>query len=88
MEKRVCIGKIVAAHGIKGEVKVRSVNQNPLDLDKYGAVENAVKDRKDVGCRAADIDAQNIDMPELGYFLHYQAHRRRSRHNLLVGHLH
>ena len=40
MEKRVCIGKIVAAHGIKGEVKVRGVNQNPLDLDKYGEVEN------------------------------------------------
>ena len=40
MEKRVCIGKIVAAHGIKGEVKVRSINQNPLDLDKYGVVEN------------------------------------------------
>ncbi len=46
MEKRVCIGKIVAAHGIKGEVKVRSVNQNPLDLDKYGAVENADASRK------------------------------------------
>lgn len=41
MKKRVCIGKIVAAHGIKGEVKVRSNNLNPLDLDKYGAVENA-----------------------------------------------
>ncbi|MBR6356332.1 MAG: 16S rRNA processing protein RimM [Alphaproteobacteria bacterium] len=46
MEKRVCIGKIVAAHGIKGEVKVRSVNQNPLDLDQYGAVENADASKK------------------------------------------
>ncbi|MBR1825933.1 MAG: 16S rRNA processing protein RimM [Alphaproteobacteria bacterium] len=46
MEKRVCIGKIVGAHGIKGEVKVRSVNQNPLDLDKYGAVENADASKK------------------------------------------
>lgn len=46
MEKRVCIGKIVAAHGIKGEVKVRSVNLNPLDLDKYGVVENADASKK------------------------------------------
>ena len=46
MEKRVCIGKIVAAHGIKGEVKVRSINQNPLDLDKYGAVENTDGSKK------------------------------------------
>ena len=46
MEKRVCIGKIVAAHGIKGEVKVRGVNQNPLDLDQYGAVENADASKK------------------------------------------
>ena len=40
MEKRVCIGKIVAAHGIRGEVKVNSYTKNPSDLDKYGAVEN------------------------------------------------
>jgi len=46
MEKRVCIGKIVAAHGIKGEVKVRSNNLNPLDLDRYGAVENADGSKK------------------------------------------
>lgn len=46
MEKRVCIGKIVAAHGIKGEVKVRSHNLNPSDLDKYGAVENADASKK------------------------------------------
>ncbi len=46
MEKRVCIGKIVAAHGIKGEVKVRSNNLNPLDLDRYGTVENADGSKK------------------------------------------
>ena len=46
MEKRVCIGKIVAAHGIKGEVKVRGINRNPLDLDRYGAVENADASKK------------------------------------------
>ena len=46
MEKRVCIGKIVAAHGIKGEVKVRSNNLNPLDLDRYEVVENADASKK------------------------------------------
>ena len=46
MEKRVCIGKIVAAHGIRGGVKVRSINQNPLDLDQYGVVENADASKK------------------------------------------
>ena len=37
---RVCIGKIVAAHGIRGEVKIQSYTRNPKDLDKYGAAEN------------------------------------------------
>ena len=45
MEKRVCIGKIVAVHGIKGEVKVQSFTTNPTDLDKYGAVENKHADK-------------------------------------------
>lgn len=40
MKERLCIGKIVAAHGIKGEVKVLSQTGNPTDLDKFGAVEN------------------------------------------------
>src|SRR5574344_467789 len=39
-EKRVCIGKIVAAHGIRGEVKVKSFTKVATDVDKYGEVEN------------------------------------------------
>lgn len=39
-EKRVCIGKIVAAHGIRGEVKVKSFTKIASNLDKYGDVEN------------------------------------------------
>ena len=46
MEDRFRIGVITATHGIKGEVKVRSVNQNPLDLDQYGTVENADASKK------------------------------------------
>ena len=40
MEKRVCIGKIVAAHGIRGEVKVQSYTKSPLNVAAYGVVEN------------------------------------------------
>ena len=40
VKDRICIGKIVAAHGIRGEVKVQSYTQNPKNLDKYGQAEN------------------------------------------------
>lgn len=40
MEKKICIGKIVAAHGIKGEVKVQPHNSNPADWNKLGELEN------------------------------------------------
>lgn len=40
MEKRVLIGKIVAAHGIRGEVKIQCYHANPLNIDKYGTLEN------------------------------------------------
>jgi len=59
MEKRVCIGKIVAAHGIRGEVKVNSFTKNPADLDKYGAVENKDANKifniKVVGISSANV---------------------------------
>ena len=45
-EKRVCLGKIVAAHGLRGEVKVHSYTDNPADIDKYGEVENKEATRK------------------------------------------
>lgn len=36
MEPKVCLGMIVAAHGIRGEVKVRSFTENPHALTGYG----------------------------------------------------
>ena len=39
MNDRICIGKIVAAHGIRGEVKVQSQTKIPTDVDKFGEVE-------------------------------------------------
>ncbi len=37
--KKICLGKIVGVHGIKGEVKVKSFTGVDTDLDKYGPVE-------------------------------------------------
>ena len=40
MKQRLCIGKIVAAHGIRGEVKVLSQTAEPMDLAQFATVEN------------------------------------------------
>lgn len=34
----VCVGAIAAAHGIRGEVKVKSFTADPLDVGAYGPV--------------------------------------------------
>ncbi len=39
-EKRVCLGKIVGVHGIKGEVKVKSYTVVDKDIASYGALED------------------------------------------------
>jgi len=36
MARKVCLGMIVSAHGIKGEVKLRSFTADPLALTDYG----------------------------------------------------
>ena len=38
--KKVCLGKIVGVHGIRGEVKVKSYTAKDTDIDKYGLVED------------------------------------------------
>ena len=37
-EKRIIIGRIVAPHGLKGEVKIKSFTEAPLDVASYGAL--------------------------------------------------
>src|SRR5215475_2468804 len=37
-DKRILIGRILAAHGLKGEVKVKSFTEAPLDVASFGAV--------------------------------------------------
>lgn len=39
-ETRVCVAQIGAAHGLKGDVRLRSFTQDPLALATYGALES------------------------------------------------
>lgn len=45
-DNRILVGQIMAAHGIKGEVKIKSFTDNPLDVAAYGAVENEDSSKK------------------------------------------
>ena len=38
--ERVCLGKIVGVHGIRGEVKVKSFTADDTDVGAYGKLEN------------------------------------------------
>ena len=40
MSDLVCLGKIVAAHGIRGEVKIKSFTSTPKDECAYGRLSN------------------------------------------------
>jgi 16S rRNA processing protein RimM len=37
-DKRILIGRILGAHGLKGEVKIKSFTEAPLDIASYGPV--------------------------------------------------
>ncbi|MGD9638066.1 MAG: ribosome maturation factor RimM [Alphaproteobacteria bacterium] len=39
-EKRVCVGVITGAHGVKGQVKIKSFTANPEDIAAYGVLED------------------------------------------------
>jgi 16S rRNA processing protein RimM len=49
MAERVCIAQIGAAHGIRGEVRLKAFTQDPMAVARYGALE--VED----GSRAFEI---------------------------------
>lgn len=44
-EKRVCLGKIVGVHGIKGEVKVKSYTAQDKDIAAYGELTDKKQER-------------------------------------------
>lgn len=39
-DNRICLGKIVGAQGIKGEVKIKSFTEHGEDIDQYGVLED------------------------------------------------
>lgn len=49
--RRICVGKIGAAHGIRGEVKIWPFTADPLAIAEYGVVEAAD------GSRVFEIEA-------------------------------
>jgi len=40
-DQRICVGVIVAAHGIRGEVKLKALTQKPENVAAYGVVYSA-----------------------------------------------
>lgn len=43
IDKAVCVAMITTAHGVKGQVKVKSYTKNPEDFAKYGALSDGKK---------------------------------------------
>lgn len=37
---RVCVGKVVGAHGVRGQVKLKSFTQTPTDVAAYGPLQD------------------------------------------------
>lgn len=46
MGTRVCVGAIVGAHGVRGQVRVKSFTDDPLDVAAYGPVEDEDRTRR------------------------------------------
>ena len=45
-EPRVCLGVITAAHGIKGEVRIKSFTAEPAGIAAYGPLEDGAGARR------------------------------------------
>ncbi|WP_306252678.1 ribosome maturation factor RimM [Parvularcula sp. IMCC14364] len=45
MSKRICLGAIAGAHGVRGEFKVKSFTARPEDIAVYGPLESEKGDR-------------------------------------------
>jgi len=39
--KRICLGVIIGAYGVRGEVRIKTFTQEPLAIGSYGALSNA-----------------------------------------------
>jgi 16S rRNA processing protein RimM len=38
-EKRICVGVVLGAHGVRGQVRIRSFTERPEDISAFGPVE-------------------------------------------------
>lgn len=47
-DKRICIARIGAAHGVRGEVRLWSFTTDPLAVARYGPLESAAGDRLEI----------------------------------------
>lgn len=45
-DKRICLGKITDAHGIRGEIRIRAYTEAPEDIGAYGPLEDEAGDRR------------------------------------------
>ena len=46
MAARICIAQIGAAHGVRGEVRLKPFTQDPLSVTRYGALESEDGERR------------------------------------------
>ena len=35
---RICVGAVAGAHGVKGDVRIKTFTENPMDIAAYGAL--------------------------------------------------
>jgi 16S rRNA processing protein RimM len=60
VRSRICVAQIGAAHGIRGEVKLRSFTEDPMAVASYGALES------EDGTQKFEIEALR---PSKGFFI-------------------
>lgn len=56
-DTRVCVAQIGAAHGLKGDVRLRSFTQDPQAFAQYGPLETEDRKRLDIESIRPDKDA-------------------------------
>ena len=45
-DKRVCVGAVAGAHGVRGAVRIKSFTANPEDVARYGPLEDESGERR------------------------------------------
>ena len=60
MAERICVAQIGAAHGIRGEVRLRSFTQEPEAVTSYGPLES------EDGTQRFEIEALRPAAPRSG----------------------